>query len=456
MEAIMKQIQHQLKQKQEQKAALLRQLETINKEEEQLQQTIHILTAQVQPEKPSVKPEASKAATTASSSQSPSPVHQEVSSDTEDTKKKTWFEICEEEENKAKKWYVIFNGPNKGVYNDWGIANSYIKGKNVTHKSYKTRTEAENAFKEAYKTVTVEDTQKSPLYTTLPKTPIKPVNLPQSLNQLHAKAALAAIPTTKEKELMKKPTPEKFAKLWDSLVSYTEVHSLMGFYPVIRRPGPKAIFLGNLSDAMTLWEYFTHGFIDTIYITGHDLHCFNEFPTTFQNILKAYKTRFAKERDLFIKLYSSYPFFDEESQLLVPSITHAYLGVSNGSKPTKDELPHEAPTENHLILALAGVYLASSRIGLSPDQRSKVRINYCSKTLLVYSVTETEITAEGLKAIERFEAPFEKFSQILAELPTEVKKQLCRHIRHAPRHNCNYCEENQEDTPFTEMEDIGE
>nr|KAJ0217686.1 hypothetical protein LSAT_V11C300153420 [Lactuca sativa] len=60
----------------------------------------------------------------------------------------------------------------------------------------------------------------------------KPVSIPKSLNQLHAKIALEAIPSTKEKEATKKPTTQKFAKLWHSLVSYTEVHYLMGFYPI--------------------------------------------------------------------------------------------------------------------------------------------------------------------------------------------------------------------------------
>ena len=199
--------------------------------------------------------------------------------------------------------------------------------------------------------------------TVLLKTPQKTTLNPQSLNQLNAKIALKAIMSTKEKEAMKKPTAKTFAKLWDSLVSYTEVHELMGFYPVARRCGPKAVLLADLTDPMTLWEYFIHGFIDTIYLEGSNLHCISEFPTNVQTIVRQYKTRFAKqERGLFIKLHSSYPLFDEESQLLVPSITFANMGISNGSKPTKDDLPHDAPTEEHLLYALSGVYLAASRI----------------------------------------------------------------------------------------------
>ncbi|CAI9290488.1 unnamed protein product [Lactuca saligna] len=95
-----------------------------------------------------------------------------------------------------KKWYVIFNGENKGVYDNWGIANSYILGKNVIHKSYKTKTEAKSAYNEAYKVVIRDNVECSK---TILLAPQKPVSIPKSLNQLHAKIALEAILSTKEK-----------------------------------------------------------------------------------------------------------------------------------------------------------------------------------------------------------------------------------------------------------------
>jgi hypothetical protein len=215
---------------------------------------------------------------------------------------------------------VIFNGENKGIYDDWGITNSYILGKNVIHKSYKTKNEAEAAYNEAYKAIIRDNVECSKTVLLAPQKPIsisttqKPISIPKSLNQLHAKISLEAIPSTKQKEAMKKPTTQKFAKLWDSLVSYTEVHYLMGFYLVARRPGPKAVFLADLSDPMTLWDYFIHEFIDIIYLEGTNLHCISEFPSAVQTVIRNYKIRFAKqERGLFIKMHSSYQIFDEDS-----------------------------------------------------------------------------------------------------------------------------------------------
>ncbi|CAI9271750.1 unnamed protein product [Lactuca saligna] len=345
------------------------------------------------------------------------------------------------------------------------IAKAYIASKEEAASSSTTKQPKEEVQEissdESQQTITPNHEEYPPLQTDkknvllTPQKPIssftpqKPVSIPRSLNQLNAKISLESILSTKEKEAMKKPSAKKFA--WDSLISYTEVHSLMGFYPVARRPGPKAIFLADLSDPMTLWDYFIHGFIDTIYLEGTNLHCISEFPSAVQTIIRNYKVRFAKqERGLFIKMHSSYPIFDEDSQLIVPSITFANMGISNGSKPTKDDLPRESPTQDHLIFALAGVYLASSRIGNGKDQKSRIRVNYASKTFIIYSLTDSEITPEAMKAIETFEQPFEKFSHQLAELPADIKKQLCKHIMHAPRHNCSHCSENTEETPFME------
>nr|KAJ0220986.1 hypothetical protein LSAT_V11C200090770 [Lactuca sativa] len=49
--------------------------------------------------------------------------------------------------------------------------------------------------------------------------------------------------------------------------------------------------------------------------------------------------------------------------------------------------------------------------------------------------------------------PFEKISYHLAELPVELKNQLCKHVIHAPKHNYNQCNENTEETPFMEAID---
>ena len=70
-------------------------------------------------------------------------------------------EILQQSSIGKQKWYVIFNGPFRGVYRNWAITSSHIVGQNVTHKSYPTKEVAEIALKESYKTVATKEVQKS-------------------------------------------------------------------------------------------------------------------------------------------------------------------------------------------------------------------------------------------------------------------------------------------------------
>ena len=72
MEAIMKQVKHQFRQKEEQEASLIRHLEVVKREKEQLQQTLQILLSYSTP-----KEEAANSSTT----KQPKEEIQEISSD---------------------------------------------------------------------------------------------------------------------------------------------------------------------------------------------------------------------------------------------------------------------------------------------------------------------------------------------------------------------------------------
>ncbi|KAL4590116.1 hypothetical protein LXL04_003036 [Taraxacum kok-saghyz] len=56
------------------------------------------------------------------------------------------------------------------------------------------------------------------------------------------------------------------------------------------------------------------------------------------------------------------------------------MGISNiqddSDYPTRDEVSRITPQTHHLVTILAGVYLASSRLGNREKQKSKIRINY--------------------------------------------------------------------------------
>ncbi|XP_071728697.1 uncharacterized protein [Rutidosis leptorrhynchoides] len=214
----------------------------------------------------------------------------------------------------------------------------------------------------------------------------------------------------------------------------------MMFYPKNRRTGPKAVFLPEASP-LTISEYFVHGLIDTLYIDGRTLHEIKEFPQKMQDAITRYRDNFAKEREIFLRMHSSYPIFNKDQQLLIPSFTIAYLRISNGNYPTRDEALRITPTVDHLVTSLAGVYFGSSKIGNGKEQQENVRINYIHKNILIYSSINEKIDEQGLNLINNFEEPFEAFTGQLASLPEDMKRQLCRQISKAPRHSCEYCQD---------------
>ncbi|PWA55815.1 Ankyrin repeat-containing protein [Artemisia annua] len=251
---------------------------------------------------------------------------------------------------------------------------------------------------------------------------------------------LRSIPTTREREEMKKPTVEKFQRLWDSVIHYDEVQATKSFYPSRRPIGPKVVFSPGTTPT-DVHEYFVHGLVDTIYTDGTTIWEFQEFPMQVQNIIKTYNALFARNRPLYFKLHSSYPVFDNnDHKLLVPSITLSELGVSNEIYPPKneprDDLPPAIPSSQNLVDALAGVFFASLKLGTGTRQKADIKISYSKNNMLIYSnYSKGTIDEEQLKVLADFEEPFEKFTEPLSILPEDFKIALCQKLFHISRHS---------------------
>ncbi|GJX18759.1 hypothetical protein Tco_0221436 [Tanacetum coccineum] len=174
--------------------------------------------------------------------------------------------------------------------------------------------------------------------------------LGSQIAKLNAVSRMKNIPTTKEKEEIRRPIVEKFQRLLDSLINYNEVHTTMLFYPKKRRNiRPKAVFFPEASPK-DVYDYFVYGLVDTVYINGETLKELQEFPIKVQSMIKGYKEIFTRGRELFLKMHSSYPIFDKEQKLLVPSITVAQLGVSNKGYQDKDvKIECTPPTIDNLV-----------------------------------------------------------------------------------------------------------
>nr|GEX10799.1 enzymatic polyprotein [Tanacetum cinerariifolium] len=312
--------------------------------------------------------------------------------------------ILQNSSHRKQKWYVIFNGPFRGIYNDWAIVSTHIIGKSVSYKSYLTNEAAEKALGESYKTVTTEEVQKLQQFVSLNQ------HLQSQTTKLNVINRMKNVPTPSEKEEMRRPSVEKLQRLWDSIISYNDVHTTMMFYPKTRETEAKAEL--------------------------------QEFPPKVQNAIKVYNDLFAKGRELYLKMHSSFPIFNKERKLIVPSVKIAQLGVSNQDYPSKDvNMEPTTPTLDDLALSLFRIFTRSSKIGSGPRRTDKVIINYYSKNLLIYSHFEEKINEVQIKALSYFEDHFETFSGLLAPLPEDLKQLLCGYLSRTSRHRCQYCSE---------------
>nr|GEW58877.1 enzymatic polyprotein [Tanacetum cinerariifolium] len=205
--------------------------EDAEKEEKELYDVLQNLTQNVK-SRPESSTQKSTQASNSNSQQpsSPSPGRQEFMKREEDIEK-----VLHNSSHGKPQWYVIFNGPFRGIYTDWATASTHIIGKSVSRKSYLTKEAAEKALEESYKTIATEETQKSKQFVSLNQ------HLQSQTAKLNTFNRMKNIPTAKEKEEMRRPTVENFQRLLDSLMNYNEVHATMLFYPKKRRNiGPKA------------------------------------------------------------------------------------------------------------------------------------------------------------------------------------------------------------------------
>ncbi|GJT89858.1 enzymatic polyprotein [Tanacetum coccineum] len=304
MEAIIKTVQSQLQQKREQLASLKEKITSlkeqaisIEKEEKELCNLLQSLTQNLETTSEPIEtstntqkqPEPVTSTSKTQQSSSPSPGEKEFMKREEDIEK-----ILQNSSHGKQKWYVIFNGPFRGIYNDWAIASTHIIGKSVSHKSYLTKEAAEKALGESYKTVTTEEVQKSQQFVSLNQ------HLQSQTAKLNAINKMKNVPTTSEREEMRRPSVENFQRLWDSLISYNDVHTTMMFYPKKRDTGPKAVFFPQAS-SRDVYDYFIHGLVDSLYFHGSNPRELQEFPPKVQNTIKVYNDLFAKGREVAVQ-----------------------------------------------------------------------------------------------------------------------------------------------------------
>ncbi|PWA62078.1 Enzymatic polyprotein [Artemisia annua] len=307
-----------------------------------------------------------------------------------------------------------------GVYTNWGTVSQIVTGRPYTHRSYPTREEAEKALEEAYKEITMTKRK------------------PESANQISRMMSLERETSFKSRKL----NYTDFTACWKRLVEFKEDDFINQYYPRKRQNlGPKAVLLPGIN-LRQAWELVSLGFADTIYINGKTLEEAKVFPEKLQDAISVYKNFIAKGNEIFLKCYSSYAIFDEDGEMILSSITIAQLGISNGSYAESQSLQgtnfggKEIYTEG-----IMGVFDHGRQLGKQgKGDYSKIKVNYMSPTLLVYSKTSKPMTEGDAEAIQKFEEKFHNLDGVFEKAPEELKETLCQRISKVCKsHLCMHC-----------------
>lgn len=332
------------------------------------------------------------------------------------------------EADPRKKYYVIFNGDNAGIYKDWHIVNSYIQGRAVTHKSYPTYVEAQKAFDES-----------RPTWAKTAAKPPQPNEQIRKMVQLNprAKDIINNIPTRQSLLEQRKPRANEFTAMWTSIVNWTQDEGAAGFYPT-DGVSPKVVFVPGSHPSM-VYKYWANGLTNTIYLS-ENLRELNEFPRKYVEAVANFQKWVAKGKPLFISSFSSYPAFNQDGSLCVPALSIDKVGSFNGDYIPRGEPQYTDLTDELYVYKLCKVYDESRKL----THTKNFKVNYVGANVLLYSLSKKEPSPEVLQYFIKFEEPFLHINGVFKNFSNEEKMMICQEMKGVKEHACPFCTKKEE------------
>jgi len=368
---------------------------------------------------------------------------EQESSETSSDSKKSWADEVEEEDEARKNGlsttiqtndpvdnekgkfeaYVIFDGPMKGIYRKWAIAKQHIIGKNVRHKGYKTIKEAEQALYGPYKEITAaKDIQRSSTMESKKKLSIDKIRQLEHQKTFH----------------LADPTFTEFSLRWKWINNYIEEFSTDCFYPTNKYGCSKTVLLPGIDNQLCL-SFFQNGLISTIYLEEKEQRSFGElkyFPEELQNLVQKFNNLFAKGKEIFLQIDSTYPWYDEITLDL--TIKPQYLikiGISNKTYPTMSKEKNEWHPASY-IAQMKHFRQKVTRL----TQQTNYRVVYDDPSTVVYSDSRKPAKEKDLQAVKNLEERVDQLKEDYTKLPMVIREELCRNFTQSYKgHVCKIC-----------------
>ncbi|KAL2486488.1 Uncharacterized protein Adt_31244 [Abeliophyllum distichum] len=367
------------------------------------------------------------------------------------------------------KFYVIFDGPHKGFYSNWTEVETLVKNKPYKHKSFKTYTEAQNAFLENCKTKGIDPEPHKQIFDlpifrpnyqqmdirSRPRLPAQLFKPPSK----HSRLRLFSYKETAQSSTTK--IHDRFTSLGKILkpkeentipdIPLMEFLTLEAEARVIGDSAPEETYYGTLdkkygqfvflegADPIMVQSAFHCGLIKMV-IPGDDLNELSLIDEGLFQSIKDFKTFVIKNQQtrLIIKFNSTIPIWDKNKIL--------FKGYHHVQIRTVQEILLDRPVEgepcetNDIILqewrSLSFQRLLTSLNAFNRD--SKVKVNHSSKFILMTSRTSATISIDGIKTICRFEQRFYN----LINAPASYNGHLCKSLKSSlgKNHACQFCQ----------------
>jgi hypothetical protein len=305
--------------------------------------------------------------------------------------------------------YVIFDGPFKGIYRSWAIAKQHITGKNVRNIGYKTMEEAKLALYGSYKEIaTAKNIQRSPTMESKKKLSI------DKIRQLeHQKNFQIADPTYLE-----------FSLGWKWLNHYKEEFTTECFYPVNKFNCSKAVLLPGIDSELCL-SFFQNGLINTIYLEEQQGKAFGELkylPKELQNLAQKFNSLFAKGKEIFLQIDSTYPWYNEDTLELATKPQYLIkIGISNKQYPIMSKESNEWHPASY-IAQIKNFHQKVSRL----SSQTNYKVVYEDSAMIVYSDSRKAAKEKDINAVKVLEERVDQLKKDYEKLHRVIQDEYCR------------------------------
>lgn len=374
-----------------------------------------------------------------------------------DTKSSSHTEVSKdpsEDENKTK-LYVVYNGPNPGIFSSWPEASKAIQGiPGLVHKSFNNRIEAEGSLAEYNRPKLLK-----------PSDAINKLVLQKEedsfLTKLQSRQAgtssrmvsLGLIPQVEpvaileqEKEL-KKITPEQWFYLSNTIREHTD--DLVDEEKLFSsdRKYPEFIHckfnINSGADPRLVYQVFQCGLLDNLY-PGENLAELNYFPEHFRKAIRNFRRSIkAGYKPIFLRFNSSILDWGERGEVKSP-YHFVRIGLVNKEREQEAGIIVPAREADPKVLHLERSYTLNNiyRELRKINANSEVKINYSTSRIIMTSFSTRKLSEEDAEKIISFETRFN--SNELDVSPT-TQQLFCLLAKETKDHKCVFCATEKED-----------